>query len=505
VIRLYDIGFRMNRFRRVIKQNKRTAMTTATSTKSGSLITTMTTNRTATTRQSSDDSSSSSSRRSCIPMPPPASFSSFSPVHVIKKCSHLEAPAIFFSFKDCQFYLDLQDKEEEEEDEKGSLEKSWEYDLFDTVEEALAFLRSDEKPSSSSPRQNQGDENENENDDESDDKNNQNEKRKRNEQEEEDDYETKRMKRLLHRDRQSSHQRHIQVFEKNLALLQQFKQDYGDCDIHPSKREYESSDTTSAPRIQIDWEKYDGLRIWVSRIRSHIVKYQNVATRESSKLTGEQVEQLFDVGFVMEPRRNKHPDMKPLDYRLKRSLNGTQKNRAKRFEKNLARLQQFKQEYGHCDVPFQKSDSGSEECFQKRDNNFLDNISTGNGGGSFSAGGAASQSATTSAEVGGGDNDGDGNSGTDAGETDPTRTMATASAVAQPPPPRSTIDWEKYDGLGGWVSRMRNQIERYQNVVSRKSSRLTKEQVDRLLDVGFVMVPRRSKPIRAGDRVRKSA
>jgi hypothetical protein len=469
-------------------------------------------------------------RRSTVLPQPSASFSSLSPVHVIKKCSHLEAPAIFFSFKDCQFYLDLQDDRDEEasaEDyNKERLEKAWEYDLFDTVEEALAFLRSDEKPlssSSSSPpprRQNQDDDIQS--NDESDDKNNQNEKRKRNEQEEEDDYETKRMKRLLHRDRQSSHQRHIQVFEKNMALLQQFKQDYGDCDIPHSRLEYDSLDTSTGytkdgggtiaafaytgltdttlktaatsssapPRIRIDWGKYDGLRGWVCRIRQQIEMYLNAATRESSILTVEQVRRLFDVGFVMEPRRNKPPDTKPLDKRLIPLTTYAHRQRAYRFEKNLARLQEFKHDYGHCDVPFQNPDSVFGKCSQKQENESSDNTCTENGGGCTSGGGAASQVATTTADVSGGDNDGDRNSGTNTGETGPTRTTATASAVAQPLPPRSTIDWEKYDGLGRWVRRMRLQIKKYQTGVSCTSSKLTGEQVQRLLNVGLVMVPR---------------
>jgi hypothetical protein len=109
----------------------------------------------------------------------------------------------------------------------------------------------------------------------------------------------------------------------------------------------------------------------------------------------------------------------------------------------------------------------------------------------------ATKVATSAANmVAGGDDDCGGNGGTDTGEMDPTATKATSSSPAPPPPPGSTIDWEKYHGLGGWVSRMRGQIERYQKAATRKSSILTGEQVKRLLDVGFVMDPRRNRGIR---------
>jgi hypothetical protein len=147
------------------------------------------------------------------------------------------------------------------------------------------------------------------------------------------------------------------------------------------------------------------------------------------------------------------------------------KKRANRFENNLALLQQFKQEYGDCDVPFQKQFSCSGDV-----------------------GGAASQVATTATDMCGGDTDDNGNSGADTGEIDATSTIATSSSSEPPPPPCSTIDWKKYDGLGGWVSRMRHDIVKYQNALTRESSMLTGEQVQRLLDVGFVMVPRRNKP-----------
>jgi hypothetical protein len=529
------------------------------------------------------------------PVPPAASFSSLSPVHVIKKCSHLEAPAIFFSFKDCQFYLNLQDDEEEEEGENGEddddkkepLENAWEYDLFDTVEEALALLRNGEtqppslpsssSSSSSSPRpQNQDEDSQNDDDDDDDDDDNesfepqpdtiirfgpetqpgtiirivQNQKRKR--KEEEDDYETKKLRRALELERLYTQRRHIKIFEKYFALLQQFKQDYGDCDVPYSKREFDTADNTTTaannvdcdgggatsvtytydtdptstratssshapplppPRINIDWEKYEGLGGWVSRTRSYIVMHQNEATRGSCILTDEQMQRLFNLGFVMEPRRNKPPNklppqcLPPYDevviQRVKGNRRASQNRRHMRFEDYLAWLRQFKQDYGDCDVPFKKRDYSFGEYVQKGDCDFLDNTTTENGGG------GASQVATTAADMGGGEDDGGGNSGTDTGEIDPISTTATSSPTAlppPPPPPRSkNIDWEKYDGLGGWVSRMRHQIEKYQKVATRKSSYLTEEQVQRLLDVGFVMVPRRNKPIRARDRVRKNA
>jgi hypothetical protein len=384
---------------------------------------------------------------------PPPSFSSLSPLHVIKKCSALEGPAIFFNFKDCQFYLDLQD--EEDDDEEQPLGKAWEYDLFDTLEEAIAFLKNDQKqpplPSSSSAsssasRQQIQDDANQKNDNESDENNNQNQKRKRFE-EEDEDFETRRLKRALELQRLEKERTRIKLFEKNLALLHQFKQDYGDCDVPMRNLRYESSDntattgnggagggstsaggganvvattaadvaeddddgggaatttttTTSAvtstgltdpalatafspapPCIKIDWEKYGALGKWVSRMRTYIVMYQNVVTRESSILTGEQVQRLLDLGFVMEPRRNKAPNKAPrlsIEQRVKQSLKVNrivvQRRRAKRFQKNLALLLQFKQDYGDCDVPMRRRECGS-----------LDNTTTtGNVGGSTS-------------------------------------------------------------------------------------------------------------------------
>ena len=88
-------------------------------------------------------------------------------------------------------------------------------------------------------------------------------------------------------------------FKKYTNMLQQFKTEYGDCDVPRfSNRAYKGSNGAV-----IDMEKYKGLGVWVLRIRPQLKIYQ--VNKHLSQLSGEQARKLLSVGFVLEPQRQK--------------------------------------------------------------------------------------------------------------------------------------------------------------------------------------------------------
>jgi predicted transcriptional regulator len=104
-------------------------------------------------------------------------------------------------------------------------------------------------------------------------------------------------------------------FERNFAKLQNYKEKHGHCDV--------------------PWKYKDdpSLAYWVANMRR---AHKNLQLRQKPKcgLTQTQIERLEETGFQWKIKNNS-------------------------FERNFAKLQQFKEKHGHCDVPWKYKDDYS--------------------------------------------------------------------------------------------------------------------------------------------------
>lgn len=117
-------------------------------------------------------------------------------------------------------------------------------------------------------------------------------------------------------------------FPQNVKRLEEFRDEYGDCDIPHRRGEYTTADGNS-----IDMVRFVGMGQWCNQVRNQIKIYQ--LSPKLSKLSRDQYLKLKGIGFCMHPQRYKEVPLK------KRVWD----------DKKFKELEEFKEIHGHCIVP----------------------------------------------------------------------------------------------------------------------------------------------------------
>ena len=184
----------------------------------------------------------------------------------------------------------------------------------------------------------------------------------------------------------SKQERFERLFTQNIKVLEEFIQEYGECDV-PSRQGEFAIKSDDGTLKGIDWAKYGVLTQWCGQVRIEMNIYNNYP--ESSKLNADQMKQLQDMKFGQLPKRHVMKDGSPVppasstkpknggsgrtgssgsggrtpEQKEARKLAAMQKKLAKTkddldeekrdqffkmYEKAIPLLEEFKSEYGDC-------------------------------------------------------------------------------------------------------------------------------------------------------------